>query len=168
MDIVQKIAERRSIRQFKADQLSRDEIEPLLKAGMNAPSARNTQPWHFLVITQRDTLDKLVEICPNGAMLKGAPAAILVMGDLGLTDDYWIIDCAAAVQNILLAASGEGLGACWIGVHPRQPRVEGLKKLFGLPEEIMPHSLIALGHPAETKEPNDRYLADRVRYEGWK
>lgn len=167
MNIIETIAARRSIRKFTNAEVSENQINSLLKAGMNAPSARNTQPWHFMVIKDRNTINKMIEICPNGSMMKGADTAILVLGDLNDTDEYFVIDCSAAVQNILLAAHQEGLGACWIGVYPRQPRIEGLKALFDLPEKIVPHSLIALGHPAETKKSNDNYREDRVHREKW-
>jgi nitroreductase len=167
MNISEAIAARRSIRDFTKAEVTDEDVKEFLSAGMNAPSARNTQPWHFIVIRDRDTINSIVEVCPNGSMLKKAPMAVLVLGDLNLTDDYWVVDCSAAVQNILLAAEAGGLGACWVGVYPRQPRIDGLKKLFSLPEEIMPHSLIAIGHPAEKKKPNNNYKKERVRYEKW-
>ena len=134
---------------------------------MNAPSARNTKPWHFIVVRDRKMMDRIVEIAPNGSMIKSASAAILVIGDLKRTDEYYVIDCAAAVQNMLLAAHDQGLGACWVGVHPRQARKDGLKKLFQLPDGLEPHSLIAIGHPAENKQPNSNYMEDRVHMEKW-
>lgn len=167
MKFTDTIAARRSIRKYTDEPVSEEQIKVLLTAAMNAPSARNCQPWHFITIKDRNTIDSMVEICPNGALMKGAPLAILVLGDLELTDDYYIIDCSAAVENILLAAQAEGLGTCWIRVHPRQERVTGLKKLFDLPENIMPHSLIAVGHPGETKKPNNRFLEDRIHQENW-
>ncbi len=167
MNTIETIAARRSIRKFTNDRVSDETIRTLLTAGMNAPSARNTQPWHFMVIKDKSTIDKMIECCPNGALMKGADTVIFVMGDLNDTDDYFVIDCSAAVQNILLAAHEESLGTCWIGVYPRQPRIEGLKKLFDLPEHIIPHSLIALGHPAESKKPNNNFREDRIHSEKW-
>jgi len=167
MNIIETISARRSIRKFTNDEVSEAQIETMLRAGMNAPSARGTQPWHFMVIKNRDTISRMIEICPNGSMMKGADTAILVLGDLNDTDDYFVIDCAAAVQNILLAAHAEGIGTCWIGVYPREPRVAGLKELFSLPENIVPHSLIAIGRPAEIKAPNDNYRDERVHKERW-
>ncbi len=167
MNTIETIAARRSIRKFTDKPVTEEQLKILIKAGMNAPSARNTQPWHFMIIRDESTIEKITEICPNGSMLKGADSAILVLGDLEITDDYFVIDCAASVQNMLLAAHDEGLGACWIGVYPRQPRVDGLKELFDLPEHIIPHSLIAVGFPDEAKAPNDRYLEDRIHREKW-
>lgn len=167
MNTIDTIAARRSIRKFTETRVNDEDLKTLLTAGMNTPSARNTQPWHFITIKNRETIDKMIEICPNGSMMKGADTAILVLGDLNDTDDYFIIDCAASVQNMLLAAHELKLGTCWIGVYPREPRVLGLKKLFSLPENIIPHSLIAIGHPAESKPPNDNYRETRLHREKW-
>ena len=167
MNTVETIAARRSIRKFTGEPVSEEQIKMLISAGMNAPSARNTQPWHFMIIKNRDTINKMIEICPNGTLMKGADTAVLVLGDLNDTDEYFVIDCSAAVQNMLLAAHEKGLGACWIGVYPREPRTQGIKDLFQLPEHIVPHSLIAIGHPAETKEPNNNYREERVHIEKW-
>ena len=167
MNTIETIAARRSIRKFTEETVADKDIKQLLEAGMNAPSARNSQPWHFIVIRDRKTINNIIEICPNGALLKTAPAAVLVLGDTDKTDDYFIIDCSAAIQNILLSACEHGLGACWIGVYPRRPRIDGLKKLFSLPENIVPHSLIALGHPSESKAPNSNYREALVHHEKW-
>ena len=165
---MQTIAARRSIRKFTDQSIPVDLLKKLIASGMNAPSARNTQPWHFIIIKERDTINRMIEICPNGSLMKGADAAILVLGDLNETDEMFVIDCAAAVQNILLAVHEEGLGACWIGVYPREHRVKGITELFELPGHIVPHSLIAVGYPAETKKPNNNYREDRVRIGKWK
>ena len=167
MNIFDIIASRRSIRTFSDESITETQIKTLLTAGMNAPSAMNTQPWHMMVIQNRETLNKLADICPNAQMLRHAPAAIMVMGDLNDSKDYFVIDCSAAVQNILLAARGEGLGSCWLGVYPRQPRVDGISEMFSLPKNIVPHSLIALGYPAETKGPNNNYRKERIHNEKW-
>ncbi|MBI9107648.1 MAG: nitroreductase family protein [Spirochaetales bacterium] len=119
MNFIETIAARRSIRVFTDEMVTDEQIKTLLTAGMNAPSARNMQPWHFMVIKDRKTINRIIEICPNGALLKGAPMAILVLGDLHISGDYCALDCSAAVENILLAAQAEELGACWIGVYPR-------------------------------------------------
>ena len=109
----------------------------------------------------------MIEICPNGSLMKGADTAVLVLGDMNDTDEMFTIDCSAAVQNMLLAAHEKGLGTCWIGVYPRPQRVEGLTELFKLPENIIPHSLVAIGYPAETKQPNNNYRTERVHIEKW-
>jgi nitroreductase len=136
---------------------------------MMAPSARNAQPWQFLVIDDRQLLSEYAVKHANAAMAKDAPLAILVCGDLRLelSPGYWPVDCAAAVENLLLAAHALGLGAVWTGVYPRQERMDTLRQLCTLPDQVMPHSLIVLGYPAEQVASEDRYRADRVRRNRW-
>lgn len=136
---------------------------------MSAPSARNAQPWQFVVIDDRRLLAEVARINPNADMAAHAPLGILICGDLDLeiSSGYWIVDCAAATQNMLLAAHGLGLGAVWTGVYPRQERMDGLRRLFRVPERVMPHSLVIVGFPAEHKPAEDRYRADRVRRNNW-
>ena len=137
------ILRRRSIRKYTQDVISDNIIKKLLEAGMSAPSAGNQRPWHFVVIKGRETLVKLADASPYSKMTKDAPVAILVCGDLELEahGGYWIQDCSAATQNILLAAHDQGLGAVWVGVYPTEDNVQGLKKLLNLPESIIPLSL---------------------------
>ena len=167
MNTIDTISARRSIRKFTEQNVTEEKLRTLIEAGMNAPSARNTQPWHFMIIRDRSTINSMIQCCPNGSLMKGADAVIFVLGDLNDTDEYFVIDCSAAVQNILLAAHEEGLGTCWIGVHPRQPRIDGLKKIFALPDKIEPHSLIAVGYPAEKKAPNNNFREERLHIEKW-
>jgi nitroreductase len=169
MDTLEAIHSRRSIRKFLDQPVSEELIEKLLAAAMQAPSARNQQPWQFLVIDQRPLLVKIPEFMPNAAMVAGARLAILVCGDLGLekSEGYWVVDCAAAVENLLLAAHALGLGAVWCGVYPREARMEGLGRLVGLPQQVIAHSLVVLGHPGEQASPQDRYRPERVRRNHW-
>jgi nitroreductase len=106
---------------------------------------------------------------PNAAMVAKAPMAILVCGDLELekSEGYWVVDCAAAVENILLAAHALGLGACWCGVYPREERMAGIRESIGLPKNVVAHSLVAIGHPAEQVGPQNRYRAERVHRNRW-
>ena len=138
MDALDAIHTRRSIRKFEERSVAKDLVEKLLAAAMQAPSARNQQPWQFVVIDDRATLDQIPAFMPNASMVAKAPMAILVCGDLGLekSEGYWVVDCAAAVQNMLLAAHAVGLGAVWCGVYPRENRMASLKQLLGLPENI--------------------------------
>ncbi len=144
-------------------------VTDLLKAGMAAPSAGNQQPWHFVVIDDRQILDEIPTFHPYSSMLKDAAAAILVCGDKGSEKypGYWMIDCSAATENILLAAHALGLGAVWLGIYPREDRVSGIRQLIRLPEPVMPLSLIAIGYPAETKPPADRYDEKKIHYNRW-
>ncbi|EEG78981.1 nitroreductase family protein [Dethiobacter alkaliphilus] len=163
------ILRRRSIRKYKDKPVPEQVVYELLRAGMNAPSAGNAQPWHFVVIRDRKILDAVPEFHPYSGMIREAPMAILVCGDLREEKypGYWVQDCSAATQNILLAAQDRGLGTVWLGMYPREERVLAMRKLLGMPEEVIPLSLIPVGYPAEKKGPADRFLPERVHYDGW-
>jgi nitroreductase len=167
--VIDAILKRRSIRRYRTGTVDKSEIMELLIAGMYAPSARNQQPWHFLVIRDRPVLEQIMSVHPYASMLSGAALAILVCGDetLELSRGYWSVDCAAATQNILLAAHAVGLGAVWLGVYPREERQEAIREIFGLPSYIHPFSLVSLGHPAEEKPLPDRVKEDRVHWDNW-
>lgn len=168
-DVLAFIQARRSIRQYKDEPVSDEQIETLLRAAMAAPSAGNEQAWAFVVFRDRARLDKVVEIHPYAAMCKTAAAAVLVCGDLARDnhDGMWVQDCSAAVENLLLAAANLGLGTCWCGVHPRPDREAAFRELCNLPEGIIPFALIAVGVPAEQKGPADYYDPERVHQEEW-
>jgi nitroreductase len=169
MELIEGIKTRRSIRKFTKKKVSKKDIEELLRAAMQAPSAGNRQPWHFVVVTDREKLDKVPEFHPYSKMLKEAPLAILICAK-SKTDkycDYWVQDCSAATQNLLLAAHAKGLGAVWLGIYPIDERVNGIKDLFSLPAGVVPLSLNAIGYPAEEKEPIDRYDETKIHYETW-
>lgn len=163
------IFNRRSIRKYTDQIIPEEFIEKILRAGMAAPSANNEQPWHFIVIDDRDILNEIPKYHPYAQMLKEANRAILVCGDRTVQkfDGYWIQDCAAATQNMLLMAHELGLGAVWLGIYPRDERVKLTKELFCIPEHITPLSLISLGFPAEKKQPSDRYKPERIHYNRW-
>jgi nitroreductase len=169
MDATQAILTRRSIRSYRAEPVPLELLTALLRAGMQAPSAGNQQPWQFVVLTDRTTLQAIPGFHPYAQMLPQAPAAILVCGDLRLERfrGYWVQDCAAATQNILLLAHALGLGAVWVGVHPHEDRVAGLQRLLGLPAPVIPLALIPLGYPAESIPPEDRFDPDRIHRERW-
>lgn len=169
MDVFEAIRTRRSIRRFQTAPVAEEMVAEILAAGMSAPSARNAQPWQFVVIDDRATLEAIPQINPNAPMAAHAPLAILVCGDLALEKSagYWVVDCAAAVENMLLAAHALGLGAVWTGVYPRQERMNGLAGLLGLPEKVIAHSLIVLGHPAERPASENRYRPDRIHKNRW-
>lgn len=165
------ILKRRSIRKYTEQMIPEDIITDLLEAGMCAPSAGNERPWHFVVITKRNLLDAITEFHQYAQMLKQAPAAIIVCADLSCDKyagmKYWIQDCAAATENILLAAQDKGLGSCWLGIYPREDRMTGLTRLLELPEHVIPISAIAIGYPAEMKSPVSRFDATRVHRNHW-
>lgn len=169
MDTLQAIHSRRSVRRYLDKPVDADEVQKLLAAAMQAPSARNQQPWQFVVIDDRAVLGKIPSFMPNAAMAAEAPMAILVCGDLALekSEGYWVVDCAAAVQNMLLAAHALGLGACWCGVYPREKRMDGLRDLLALPGNVVAHSLVVIGHPAEQIAPVDRFQKSRIHRNRW-
>jgi nitroreductase len=169
MDPLEAILSRRSVRRYQDGQVPEELINKLLEAAMSAPSARDGRPWQFVVIDDRGLLDEIAQINPNAQMAAQAPLGILVCGDLSLekSPGYWVIDCAAAVENMLLAAHALGLGAVWTGVYPRQERVDGLKRLAKLPDNIVPHSLVIVGYPAEQPPPRNRFEATRVHRNHW-
>jgi nitroreductase len=169
VNAVDAILQRRSIREYKEKAIPEELFTELLEAAMCAPSAGNERPWHFIVITERSLLEGITEF--HSQMLKQAPAAIIVCADMNRDKypgvGYWIQDCAAATENILIAAQDRGLGTCWLGVYPRENRVAGMRRLLNIPEHIVPFSAIAVGYPAAVKSPGPRYDESRVRRNGW-
>ena len=165
--MIDPILARRSIRTYTDEPVKEAEITKLLEAGMAAPSASNKKPWHFVVVTDREVLDRLSEYGSHWQMLREAPLSIVVCGDPSISEKYWVQDCAAATENILLAVAMMGLGAVWLGCYPRQERVTPTKEALRLPDEIEPLAVIAIGHPAEEKEPRTQYDEVRVHRERW-
>ena len=136
---------------------------------MSAPSARNEQPWHFLVVNDRKLLDKIAEIHPYAKMCTQATLAIIPCVDSSIEEfrTYWVQNLSAASQNILLAASAFGLGSVWVGVYPKEARVKEIQSIFKLPNNIVPLNVIPIGHTDMKQEVANRYQADRVHYNHW-
>lgn len=164
--MLKEIYQRQSIRKYKTKPVEQEKIEELLKAAMQAPTARNNQTWRFLVITNRRQLDEMTELQPYTGMMKTAPCAILVMGDKEASADegYLYLDGAAAIENILIEAVHQGLGTCWCGIWPKKERVEGFQKKFFLPTEYIPIGIVAVGYADEEKPVQDRFDAAKIRY----
>lgn len=169
MEILQAIKTRRSIRKYQDKAIPTEVIKDILEAAMFAPSAGNEQPWQFVILEERNLLDAVPSICPTASMCRHSPAAILVCSDSTLEKypDFWVQDCSAAVENMLLAAHALGIGAVWAGIYPLKERIEGFRKLLTLPEEITPFALVTLGYPDEQPALPQRYRKDRVHYNGW-
>jgi nitroreductase len=171
IDSLRLIFGRRSIRVFQPGKVSEETVRTLLEAAMAAPSAVAMDPWRFVVVRQRETLAKIVEGLPHGTMLNQAALGIFVCGDITVANDgqlsYLLQDCSAAIENLLLAAHALGLGACWLGIHPREKRMAHVRRILELPENIVPVAGIALGRPGETKDPRTRYQDAYVSYEKW-
>ncbi len=170
--VLRNIAERASVRAYEDKEVERDKIEKLLRAGMAAPSAVNRQPWHFIVVTDKDRLGLLSRACPNASMAAAAPLAIVVCGDMGKAldgpeRDFWVQDASAAAENILLAAQAMGLGAVWTGTYPMRERCERVAKAMDLPEGMIPLCTLVIGYPAESPVPKDKYDEANVSYQSF-
>ncbi len=163
------ITSRRSIRKYTDQPLPEGTIETILRAATAAPSAGNEQPWHFLVIEDKELLAKVPEIHEYSSMVPSAQACIMVCGEPAVArhGDMWVQDCAAATENILLTLNALGLGGVWLGCYPKMSRVTALAQLFGVPDNIVPFSLVPFGYPAEEKSPRDNYRPERVHYNRW-
>ncbi len=167
--MISTILSRTSIRHFTQQAVSEQDINTLLRSAMSAPSACNKQPWHFTVIRSRQLLDQLADATPNAPMLRQVPLAIVVSGDMQRTFPgegvlYWLEDTSAATQNILLAAHALGLGAVWCGIYPLSQRIAQVRSLLGLPEELIPMSLIPIGHPAEHPTPKNKWRDEAIKW----
>ncbi len=167
--VINNIMTRTSIRKFTNQPIGADTLTSLVKAGMAAPTAVNKQPWSFIVVTEREVLDSLMNVHPY-SNLATATAAIVVCGEMekaldGFGRDYWIQDCSAATENILLAAHAYGLGAVWCGVYPNPNVIPGVKRVLSIPGAVTPLSLITLGHPADNPAPKDKWNPENVHYQ---
>ncbi len=169
MDAIDCIMTRRSIRKYDKKEVSKDIINKILAAAMMAPSAHDQRPWRFLVITDKKLLEKAANVYKYHGMVKDAAFAILACGDPSVEkqEGFWIQDCSAATQNLLLASHSLGLGSVWTGVFPRTDRVDAFRKLFSIPQPIIPFALIPFGYPAETRQKEDRYDETKVHWNTW-
>jgi len=173
METLKAMATRKSVREFTDEGITFEDIKKILTAGMSGPSCMNKRMWSFVVIRNKELLGKLS--VANGlyaAPLRGAALGILVCGDLerALPDapEYWVIDASIAAQNMVLAAQDLGIGSVWLGCWPCEDRVQEVKELMDLPENIVPHSILALGYAKEPdNEERDLYESDRVHFDEW-
>lgn len=153
------IESRRSIRKFQDKPIDRDVLVRIAKAGMNAACAYGDRPWEFMIITQKDIIDKAASVNLNCEPARNAAALIIplyVPEKQRKQSDWWMADMSACTQNILLKITEEGLGGVWLGIYPRMDRVDYLKENLGIPEGVIPFSMIALGYPAEEGRIRDR------------
>lgn len=160
------IFSRRSIRRYRDKAVDEADIHSLLEAAMAAPSAVNRKPWHFITITDKQLLKELADTQPYGKMLADAALGIAVCGNPDISD-WWVQDCIAATENILIAAAGLDLGAVWLGVYGRSDRENAIRKLLSIPGEIAVLSLISIGHPDEEKETRTQFDPMRVHRNCW-
>lgn len=171
-DVLSVIHSRKSVRRYTREPVTREQLEVLLRAGMAAPTAGNAQPWEFVVLTERQAMNRIADGFEYGKMLYHAGAAIVVCGsaDKALPGDYaelWVQDCSAAAQNILLAAEGTGLGAVWVGCYPFEERISLVREVAGLPPSVTPLCVISVGHPAGTERPKSKFRAENIHWDGW-
>ncbi|HUI45048.1 MAG TPA: nitroreductase family protein [Nitrospirota bacterium] len=156
---------RRSVRKFKPTPVSDKDIHDLLEAAMNAPSAVNEQAWQFVVMSGK-VLDEFLTI--NSNTPKSAPVAILVCQDLTAekAKGYSVQDCAAATQNILLAAHAKGLSTVWSTVFPNNAKA--IRSLLNIPESVQPFSCVPVGYSAEgEKNITSRFDERKVHHQSW-
>lgn len=164
--MIDAIKKRRSIRKYKNQVVEPEKIEELLKAAMLAPTALNLQPWRFVVVRNKELLNRIPTFHPYSNMMKSADSCILVMGDRNVTkkDEYIYCDCSAAIMNMLLQASELGLGTCWCAIAPDQGRIQAFRENFDLAENLLPVAMVALGYPDEEKGEKDTFKPEYVRY----
>ena len=178
MTTIESIMTRRSVRNFTDRPISDEALQTILEAGMAGPVCVNARDWSFIVTRDPDVLAKMADgNGPPADPLRGAALGILVLGDLERAfppaPDYWIIDGAIAAQNMILAAHDLGIGSVWLGTWPQMDRVDAQRKLFGLPDTVTPHSVIAFGYPGEEKDdgrpPMEKgyFEPDRVHIDKW-
>lgn len=171
MNLEEGILTRRSIRSYqKNNKLSKKDIDDILNMAMHAPSGNNTQPWEFVVVDSDSLFSKIMAIHPYCSFLKDAGAAIIVCGNLNeqLDEGYWIADCAAAMENLLLGAHAKGLGSCWCGIYPREERMEAFAKLLNLPDYVKPLGMAVIGYSDdEPKQPRVRFKPTKIHNNAW-
>lgn len=163
------IFSRKSVRHFIPGNIGNDTLELLVKCGMAAPSAMNRQPWKFIIVNDKKVMQQLCDSLPYAKMLANAAAAIIVCGDLskagqGKASEYWIQDCSAATQNILLAVESMGLGAVWTGVYPNEQRTAAVKKIVGIPAHVIPLNVIPVGYPKGDEQPKDKWKKENLHW----
>ena len=164
---IETILNRKSVRIYTDQMPSKGQIDTLLRAAMAAPTAANKQPWAFIVVTERAILDDLAQNLPYAKMVAKAKLAIVVCGDLSKTlegngAEYWIQDCSAATENLLLAAEAAGLGAVWTGIYPEEERVKYVSERLKLPAKFIPLNVIPIGYPTGIEKVKDKYREENI------
>ena len=170
--VINAIMTRTSVRQYTDEPVTDAQIETLLRAAMAAPTAADARPWAFVVVKERSMLDSIPMHIKQAVPVARSQVAITICGDMqkafeGEARNYWIEDTSAATENLLLAAHSMGLGAVWCGVYPQSDKVKYLSELLQLPDYIVPMGIVAIGHPAESPEPKDKWDAERVHVNTW-
>lgn len=173
MEALECIMTRRSVRKYSAKSLSEGTLETLIRAGQQAPSAHNTQPWLFLSLTERETLHRLVPMTPWWGLLDQCAAAVVVCADERILEEksmlpeFQTLSCAAALENMLLAAHSMGLGGVWLGMCRGQETYDSFKEVLGIPSWARVIGMAAFGYPSEMPEPTDRMCSGKWFKERW-
>ncbi len=169
MDILEAIFTRRSIRQYTGELISDKQLKIVLRAGFYAPSAHNRQPWHFIIVKDKEKIASISEFHPYAKMAPSAGCVIVVCGDKKDESQAGFIaeDCSAAIQNMLLAAHGLGLGAVWCALHPVSKLTKNAKQLFDIPDDIIPVGLVVVGNKEKDRTVSERFKEDRLHYDKW-
>lgn len=169
MDTMEAIYTRRSVRKYKNEPISLEIVEEAVKAAMFAPSAKNQQPWEFIITTDELKLTEIPAFSPHAGMAKNAKAGVLVCFNKNdeTAEGFFPQDLGAATQNLLLALHANGLGAVWTGVYPREERMKGFQKMFELPDDIIPFAFVVIGRPENQPEKADRFKKEKIHYEKW-
>ncbi|MEW8973119.1 MAG: nitroreductase family protein [Tissierellaceae bacterium] len=169
MDIIEGIMTRTSIRKFTGEIIDKQQLDTLLKAGFQAPTAHNFQPWEFIVVQDREILQEIKNFHKYAKMVMDAGTAIIVCGDMVKQRNRGFLTCdtSAAIQNMLLAAHGLGLGAVWCGIYDKEELVDNMRKTLQLPENILPVGMVVVGNKKEDRTPIDRYDENKIHYNRW-
>ena len=169
MHTLEAIQTRRSIRRYTEKKIDQKDLNDILRAAMMAPSAHNQQPWQFIIIDDSEILKQVPSLNSHASMCTHSPVSILICADTAKlpAPDFWPQDCAAATQNLMLAAHAQGIGSVWTGIYPKEQRIIGYRKLLNLPDTIAPFALIVLGYPAEQPKKEDRFDAKKIHHNDW-
>lgn len=160
------VLKRRSYRKFKSVEVEQEKIDMIIKAGMQAPSACDQRPWEFIVVTNKDVLNKLANATTYSMCVKNSNLAIVpCYRNFGLKkEEYVICDMSACVENMLIEITELGLGGVWIGVAPNEGRINVLKGILSLDNKLIPFCIIPIGYPVREKEFEGRYDSSRIHY----
>ncbi|WP_302327018.1 nitroreductase family protein [Enterocloster lavalensis] len=159
---------RYSCREFTPDPVTGEQLRVIVRAGMQAPTAKNEQPWEFLVVQSEQGREALAASSPYAGSCRRAPVVIVALADLNRISPespWWVQDMSACVENMLVEAVEQGLGGVWLGMYPRQDRVSAIREAFELPENLIPFAAVPVGHPAGEQKAKDRFDPKRIRWE---
>lgn len=164
--MLKEISQRQSIRKYQDRAIEEEKIMEVLKAAMNAPTARNAQSWRFMVIKNRQALDSMTALQPYTQMMKTAPCAIMVLGDRQTSqpDEYLYCDCSAAIENMCIEAVHQGLGTCWCAIGPNAERIAKFRNAYDIQENLLPIAVVAIGYSDEKKELIDRFDQNKITF----